>query len=244
MASRSGPHRRNGWVFLLLLTLNLSACGNLATVKEAWRAATGRTPEPDGSRLNPAYQYVRFTSGTHATILFLGDRDVSAAGPLDVYYSVDGVVLKLHNGRLAGVHGFPTEWRNVVLKDAPVWRDVMQHRERQWLRVRDVMPLYQLGLQERIHTRQIAPPNIPLIKSPVTGDVIWFEDTVIESTSTTVSRHMPPARYGVVFDKGEETAVYGEQCVRVDLCFTWQLDRKSTRLNSSHVSESRMPSSA
>ena len=56
-----------------------------------------------------------------------------------------------------------------------------------------------------------------------------------------IRKYIPQAEYGYHVESGEYPAFYG---VRIEFTYNGIRDRKSTRLNSSHPSSSRMPSSA
>ena len=51
----------------------------------------------------------------------LGDIDKHSDGSTEVYYSGGSEVFRLQNGRVAGVVGLTTEWRNVSQREAPDW---------------------------------------------------------------------------------------------------------------------------
>ena len=177
---------------------------------------------PDDSRLNPEYEHLRVTLGGRSAFVTLGDIDKRADGDIHVYYGGGGLVMRLQNGRLAGINGLLTEWRDVVLRNAPAWQTTALGKQIEWHRTRDVMPGYHYGVTEKIAVALVgAPAKNPLRDASADG-LHWFQEQVIESNAAHTAKTLPPARYAVSFANQQATVVYGEQCIAADTCLTWQ----------------------
>lgn len=177
-----------------------------------------RGPGVDSFPLNPNFRYLRVTINGRVALLVLGYIDPSPQGPIEVWYSAEREVLRLQNGRLVGAVGVTTEWRNVFLPDLPSW-SVIAHANAavQWVRIRDVMPSYRFGVRDSLRLRVIPPPEKVQLQGVNPKGLTWFVEE-IESGSNP----LPAARYGVDLQDGKETAIYGEQCLAPELCFSWQ----------------------
>lgn len=208
-----------------------SAGGNaiLQTLPYAYK----RSPGVDDARLNPNFRYLRVTIGGRVAMLALGDFDKDRRGPIEVWYSAEREVLRLQNGRIAGAVGLTTEWRNVLLPDLPSWSaNARSDRALHWTRQRDVMPGYRYGLKDELSLRVIAAPQSSALRDLDPQRLTWFEERVetgmvaghprVLDGRTKADEFLPPARYAVDISGDRETVVYGEQCLAVALCFTWQ----------------------
>ncbi len=191
------------------------------------------TPKTDvrGSHLNPIYRYLRVTINGRTVFVTLGDIDNHPDGPVEVYYSSSLEVVRLQNGRIFGVTGLLSEWRNVSLHDAPNWAAASQAKTPvAWSRVRDLMPGYRYGITDQLALSVIAPPRSSQLLDIDPTKLTWFEEKFqhtaephwLPSLSAYSSETLPPARYAVDFSDNRESVVYGEQCIAQNLCFAWQ----------------------
>lgn len=200
---------------LLLLLLTLASCaGDRDPSVLGMRALLGQfaaAPEP---RLNPAFRYLRVVVDGRTAYLALGNME-GADGRTEVWYSGDRAVLRLHDGRVAGASGLVTEWRRVEQPDAPDWRSARHGGALHWLRIRDVMPGYRIGLRDSMSLTRIDAPDDSNLKGVAPASLAWFEERVSGNP-------LPPARYAVDFSTGGATVVYAEQCLSRALCFSWQ----------------------
>jgi hypothetical protein len=201
---------------------------------------TARTAAQGGSRidmslLDPKFHYMRVMVQGQVAFLVLGFLDNHPQGPVEVWYSGQKEAIRLQNGRLIGVVGLATEWRGVVLPELPSWAAMARSKDAtNWVRVRDVMPGYRFGLRDALVVRQIAVPASSALLNVDPKALTWFEerfqaDSGAERTtffpnisSGPSDQLLPPARYAVDLRDGVETVVYGEQCLSVEFCFTWQ----------------------
>ena len=205
----------------------ISGCtpGMNAAVQSA-RVVVFGPAEQDARPLDPNFSYLRVTRGRHVGLLWRGSMDSSPGGPVEVYYSGTGEVVRLQNGRVVGVLGLETEWRRVEVA-APPW-DVLAASAQSvpFVRTRDVMPGYRAGIRDRLITRVIPAPNRSALRALDPAALTWFEEVEHQPRfhlPGTPTDTLPAARYAVDFASGKEpVVVYSEQCLAADLCFTWQ----------------------
>lgn len=206
----------------LLLAAALAACSAvpnpvLRTLQQAVQGGGVVNP-----RLDPHFRYLRVAVDGAATFLILGNEEADPRGPVEVWYSVDGEVLRLQRGRLVGAVGLPTEWRRVVLPALPAWAELARTGQPlHWTRERDVMPGYHWGVRDALRLRVTAPPRRSVLQGVDPGGLTWFEEEM-DPESGTAGGALPAARYGVDLRGGQETVVYGEQCLTPTFCFSWQ----------------------
>lgn len=197
------------------------------TVQDAVRSDTGAAK----ARLDPNYSYLRVTIGGRLAFLALGYVDSYPQGPIEVYYSAQREVVRLQSGRVVGVVGLTTEWRNVSVPDAPSWAAAANAAQPlNLVRIRDVMPGYRFGVRDELALQRIAPPVRSELQGLDPKSLNWFEEHVVSNVRASYvaalvspgEKALPPARYAVDLRGGKETVVYGEQCITPDICFTWQ----------------------
>jgi hypothetical protein len=208
---------------LLLGTGLLAGCGD--TGNSMLRTARYILPDwsdVDDAPLKPDFRYLRVTFRGRVLRLALGYNDPDTRGPLEVWYSTDGEVVKLLNGRLVGVVGAPWEWHSVVLPaELPAWSDVARSKEGVRLeRVRDVMPGYRYGIREILALRPISAPRFTRLRGLDEDKLLWFEERIEGYPAE--EDQLAPARYAVDIRGGQEVVVYAEQCIVRDFCMTWQ----------------------
>jgi hypothetical protein len=171
--------------------------------------------------LNPRYRYLRVTVAGRTALLVLGDMDEHRNGQVEVWYSAQREVLRIQNGRIAGVTGLRTEWRSVSMPAMPAWSTLASAaRQHHWIRIRDVMPGYRFGVRDALILSRISTPAQSALQGLDPAQLAWFEER--HRGDPTSELWLPPARYAVQIGEGRETVVYGEQCIARDLCFTWQ----------------------
>ncbi|MBI5919190.1 MAG: YjbF family lipoprotein [Nitrosomonadales bacterium] len=165
---------------------------------------------------DPNFSYLRMVIDGRVVILARGEIENESGGLVEGWYSTDRATLRLRDGRVAGVFGFTSEWRRVVQPDAPSWREAARAvAPLHWLRVRDVMPGYSIGVRDAMSLQRIAPPGDSALVGVEPKSLVWFEETMDSGV-------LPPARYAVDLGGERENVVYGEQCLSVKLCLSWQ----------------------
>jgi hypothetical protein len=196
----------------------------VSTMQDGFRGKGGSA----ASQLNPKFRYLRVSIQGRVVFLALGNEDQHARGLIEVWYSATREVLRLQNGRIAGATGLTTEWRSVVLDEAPAWPvAVGDSLPRQWVRTRDVMPGYRYGMRDHLELRPIPPPRNVSLQGLDSKRLIWFEERVVPHTKGTAiiaatDPGLPAARYALEMQEERTVVVYGEQCLAPALCFTWQ----------------------
>lgn len=219
---------------VLSLVAALTGCSSSSNaILQTLPYAIGRNPSVDNARLNPNFRYLRVTIKGRVVLLALGYVDTHPQGPIEVWYSAEREVLRLQNGRLVGAVGLTTEWRDVLLPDLPSWSALARGDQTfRWTRTRDVMPGYRYGVKDSLSLRVVAEPKRNALQGVDAQRLIWFEERVesgpvawfsgILAGGGVAEAALPPARYAVDLRGGQETVVYGEQCLAPELCFTWQ----------------------
>lgn len=218
----------------VLFASGLSACSsNMDAMVQTVRTAvsggsTASTP------LNPNFRYLRVTTDGRVAFLALGNVDKDPHGPVEVWYSAQKEVVRLQNGRIVGAVGLTTEWRNVLLPALPSWSAAADAGQPiQWVRVRDVMPGYRIGVRDALSLQKISPPADSALQGIDPSILTWFEERDQSGrrrvayaakylSEPSVDEALPTARYAVDLHDGKETVVYGEQCLSAEICFTWQ----------------------
>ena len=194
----------------------------VASLRQVVAPASGA----DETKLDPNFAYLRVTRGKHVGLLWRGSMEQSPDGPIEVYYSGTGEVVRLRDGRLMGVLGLETEWRYVA-DPAPGWAEVVNSRgAAAFIRIRDVMPGYRSGVRDELVLRPVAAPPRSALRAVDPRSLEWFEESVLARGSTRIpgvaSDRLPPARYAIDLAGKQPVVVYSEQCLAPELCFTWQ----------------------
>jgi hypothetical protein len=189
-----------------------SSTGLLATVRDAFGPTHGVI---DSAKLDPRYRYLRVVHPGGVSGMIFAGVETTSRGQVEIWYASDGEILRLQNGRLAGNSGLKPEWRNVVLPPLPSWSVLATLGESlKWARVRDVMPGYRYGVQDRLLLVLVPPPRSSRLVGVDPKELVWFEERTESSTEAV----LPPSRYAVKDDR----VVYAEQCIAPHRCFTWQ----------------------
>lgn len=211
---------------VLALVAALSGCASSTNaVVDSLRYAVQADNSIDQIRLNPNFRYLKAVIQGRSALLVLGYIEADPQGPIEVWYSAKGEVVRIQNGRIAGAVGLTTEWRSVSLPKMPPWSTLARdNRVFQWARVRDVMPGYRVGVKDNLVLRTTPPPAQSAIQGVSASDLTWFEETQALGDGPTASGEdvLPRSRYAVAIGTRGETVVYGEQCLAPKLCFTWQ----------------------
>ena len=174
-------------------------------------------PKPviDTAKLDPRYRYLRVSHTGGVSGMILGALESAPSGQVEVWYASDGEIIRLENGRLAGITGLKPEWREVTLPSFPAWSKLAAQAEPfHWERLRDVMPGYRYGVRDKLALVVVPPPASSGLIGVDPKQLVWFE----ERTESSTEEKLPPARYAVQGDR----VVYGEQCVSRESCFRWQ----------------------
>ena len=184
--------------------INKTASGFIFGVEDPSVAAT----------LNPNIRYLRVQIEGRTILLALGYIDADPLGPIEVWYSAKGEVLRLQNGHLISMTGTRVEWRSSTLSTMPVWPNETA-LPITYSRSRDVMPGYRFGVVDQLSLRAVTVPAKSNLVAMTPKTLRWFEESEGRGL-------LPPARFAVLKVSGQDLAVYGEQCVSAAVCMTWQ----------------------
>jgi hypothetical protein len=216
------------------LVAALTACSSSSNaILQTLPYAIGRDSKLANARLNQDFRYLRVSVKGRVVLLALGNVDGHPQGPIEVWYSAEREVLRLQNGRLVGAVGLTTEWRDVFLPELPSWSALARGDQAfRWTRTRDVMPGYRYGVKDALSLRVVPEPKRSALQGLDSQRLTWFEELVESGPVAGLSRifvgsavadaELPPARYAVDLRDGQESVVYGEQCLAPELCFAWQ----------------------
>ena len=212
-------------VIPVLVSLGLSACSTFENtpVMHAMHRTIPQVVDVERTEFAPPYRYMRVVAGDHV-VFMASDPIVDSPNTTSVWYSAEREVLRFRNGRLVAAIGTATEWRGVVVPELPSWPVLARTNEPfRWTRIRDVMPGYHYGVHDTLLLRRIPPPLDSLLKYIDPNALTWFEEEFdIQRTGVTTEFVLPRARYAVDLRDANGAVVYGEQCISVELCFSWQ----------------------
>jgi hypothetical protein len=160
----------------------------------------------------PGFEYLELDWQGRKTALALGYRNIQGSQVVEHWYSGQGEVLKLHNGRIVQVNGMTQEVR-YTSTDLPVWAELLAHRlPVVWSQTKDTMPGYRYGLQEFVISQQVTAirAEASLLREPAQ----WVLEEV---KSKQISGQM--WIYQQKFAIQNDRVIYSEQCVAYDMCF-------------------------
>lgn len=207
----------------VLALLCLTACASKSLVSEVTSAVylekfSSDARQAPNTNLNPGYQYLLVTlAGAKPALLVLGYVDAHPLGDIEVWYSGQGEVLRLQNGRLVGSTGLAVEWRRVDYPEPPpVWQS-LPPQGLQFSRVRDEFPGYRHGLVDQVFLKSLQKPPLELpADAPASAD--WYQESYSDASGTP----MPAAWFALGNYGGQKTIVYSRQCLSVNVCLTLQ----------------------
>ena len=215
------------WFFIKLLGAvvglsTLTGCVQTPISQTMFEAfGKGKSSNVDTVKLNPNLKYLRVTVRDRSVLMVLGYLDSTPQGNIETWYSSEGEVLRLLNGRVLSTNGLELDWRNVKYESLPNWSALSGSSSNssnfQITRSLDLMPAYKFGIAEVVYLYGVnAPINSNLVGLPA-NQLKWFEEKVKGTT-----HGLPSARYGLITKDGHAVVVYGEQCFSSELCFSWQ----------------------
>lgn len=167
------------------------------------------------TKLDSRYEYLLITIHGRSLFMARGHVDPGLQGPVEVWFSGGGEVLRTLNGRVVGAVGMPVEWSAVTYSPLPEWSSVKAPTDIN--RRRDVMPDYRYGIIDNLELKPIETPSSSDFLGEMPAGTQWFSETSAGDSP------LPRARYAVVVRPGEPSiAIYGEQCLSRQFCFSWQ----------------------
>src|SRR5687768_7194065 len=152
--------RYTGRASAVAALLALGGCtGGSDAMLRSMRELLPQSTRAEAASLDPKFEYLRVTRGKHVALLWRGSVERAQALPVDVYYSGQGEVVRVQNGRIVGAVGLTTEWRRVDVT-SPSWAEITKTPAgARVIRSRDVMPGYISGLREELVVRPVAAPS-------------------------------------------------------------------------------------
>jgi len=168
---------------------------------------------------NPSFRYLRTNVNGRVLFMVLGYIDQRSEGPVEVWYSGSGEVVRLLNGQLVGTTGLSLDWRDVRLANPPAWQAHTSSPTQTYVRERDLMPGYRFGIRDDIARMPITAPTDSALAGVPANSLRWYEE---RSVSRPATASIPPARFGVSFASGTPQVVYSEQCISRDLCMSFE----------------------
>jgi hypothetical protein len=197
--------------------LGLTACGHTPVTLTLFEAA-GIGKSVDTIKLNPNLSYLRVTVGAdRVALMVLGYLEPTAQGPIETWYSSEGEVLKLQNGRVVSTAGMAIDWRAVRYTSLLPWPEMVRRVSSEFGRQTDQMPGYKYGIDQKVSIAYVPPPSNTNLQGLAPNNLRWYEETV-QGTS----HGLPSARYGLRLTPTGPVVVYGQQCFADNFCISWQ----------------------
>ena len=223
------------WFLLLLSSALLLGCASAntpvsQTLSSLLTHSLAASDAPVlGARLNPNYGYLRVDAqGQPPALLVLGYIDPHLLGPIEVWYSGTGEVLKLQNGRIIATAGLAPDWRSVRFVTAPPQWSAVPAQGDSYQRVRDEMPAHRYGIAERVAVTPVpaGPPAFVSVTLPSAQAraATWFREDVQGSSGEDA---LPSAWFAWSNYQGQPDVVYSQQCLSPTFCLQlmrWPLE--------------------
>ena len=192
--------------------------------------------------------YLRANINGLDVLLVKGYVDSDSRGSIDVWYSSDGSVMRIQQGRYLGSVGFDQNWQEVSRNDAPnltelLNADVTPPRNstlnssiapiktiKKYFSTQSYigMPSYLVMRDERVsavvsdNSSTSLPNSIPssLKKYLQNKDLIWVSETP-QPNNIFQKKGTSFAWYGFVKNKDRFEQLIGQQCLSKEFCITW-----------------------
>jgi hypothetical protein len=202
---------------LILVYVGLVSCGHTPVTLTLYESL-GIGKQIDTFKLNPNLRYLRVTVNGRTLLMVLGYKESDEEGPIETWYSSEGEVIQIQNGRILSTSGLETDWRAVRNLNLPTWTNVLALSSVKFTRHLDEMPGFRFGIVRPMHLYKIPTPGNTQISGLSPSELIWYEETVLDSSLV-----LPSARYGLRTRDGIAQVVYADQCLSKDFCFSWQV---------------------
>jgi hypothetical protein len=195
-----------------------AGCGNtmrsgLATVKEAFASADEVLPA--AGTLDLRFAYLRVHVEGRVALMASADHDFGPQGRTAIWYSADGVVLRLADGRLVGMTDGARSW-HWVSAAAPIdWQAVRTQGRVIFEQVIDQQPGWRFGQRRTRVVEALAGPPASHGSVDLPAPVQWFEERNAAGPAQ-------PSWYAVTFAQKGAEVVYGQTCLDTRWCLSWQ----------------------
>lgn len=168
--------------------------------------------EPTNGSFSAGFEYLEVEWRGRTAAMALGYRETKGGHVSEYWYSGQGEMIRLLNGRVVQALGMTHEVRN-VLTNQPVWADILKFRSPiVWAQTKEVMPGYRYGVQEFVITQQINPNAAE--NMIVSGATAWVLEEV-KSKDEKGRTWIYPQKFALNGDR----VIYSEQCLSPELCF-------------------------
>lgn len=200
--------------------LALAGCGaNMrAAIVTAHQAMGGGTAEgSDPARLDPRFDYLRVHVGRQSGWMVRADDGSPSPGAPTRWYSADGALLRLLDGRLAGMTDGSRSWRAAGLPTVVDWGALARGGALDYRRTLDLQPGYRLGIVQQ-RRLQAAPGPAPghRLSTPPQVVVQWFVEKDAGGADNGAMW------YAIDMAAQPPRVLYGQACLEPDWCLSWQ----------------------
>lgn len=195
-----------------VILLGLAACAGLNPVTDTaghFLQSSIFSPE---TTYSPGFEYLEVEWQGRKSAMALGYRSIRGTLTDEHWYTSQGEMLKLQNGRIVQVLGMTREVRRLST-NTPAWTDLTSRKlPVVWSQTKDVMPGYRFGLQEFLITQQVEPTTNELSLSR--SATHWIAEEI--KSKDAIGKTWI---YEQKFALAKNEVVYSEQCVAQDMCF-------------------------
>lgn len=168
--------------------------------------------------LDKRYRYLRVQyNQLPAVYMVLGYLDSQDTQSVETWYSADGEVIQLREGRIVGTAGLPYDWAHVKLSALPNWGELANGQPMAYTRQRDSRVGYAYNVTDHIEVVRPSGTSAALqfpATAPRLPDTAWW---VQETTSA-----LPAAYVAVLPTANGPTWVYSYQCLTPQVCLSMQ----------------------
>jgi hypothetical protein len=229
-------------VLACLISVFLHGCSSQSDA--AWKTMQmgfrDEAAQIEKSPLKNNLTYLRVNIHGLDVLLVKGYVDSDSRGRVDVWYSSDGSVMRIQQGRYLGSIGFDQNWQEVSRNDAPSL-DLLLTAEmtlsgknpnvplktvKKYFSTQSyvAMPSYLVMRDERISAviSSTPPDSIPssFKKYLQNKDLIWVSETP-QPNDIFKKKGTSFAWYGFVKNNRGFEQVIGQQCLSKEFCITW-----------------------
>lgn len=198
--------------FVYLTFMTLGGCQGFNPVTDTAGHFLRSNKNAEKMAYLPGFEYLEVEWQGRKAAMALGYRENKGSQVSEYWYSGQGEMLKLLNGRIVQVLGMTQEVRSLST-NTPSWADLLSHRlPVVWSQTKDTMPGYRYGLQEFVISQQVIPTRVETaLVNTTDGWVLEEIKSKEESGKTWI--------YQQKFALANDRVIYSEQCVARDMCF-------------------------